>query len=882
MRLAAWLALLAAPSLLGAPARVVESVRLDVGESAQAEYARYVAVEPGRPLDAEAVRRSVTWLYATGHFRDVVVTLQELPGGGLAVVFAPEPIPRLSDVGVEGDRVISSGEARESAALVWGEPLPAQRLERASRDVALELAARGYLEGRVSARVDGAPDAARVVFAIEAGPRARVGVIELTGVPGAPRWKEDLAPGAGEPFELTRAERSAERLREAQRELGYWRARVELGHAYDPATSSVALRFDVVRGPRLRVEFEGDPAPGGLRRRVAEGALEGGLEGDALDEALERLEEHFRQRGHRDARVSYREEARTGETVGVFEVEAGARSEVAGVSLRGDVPPELALPADAVQPGDPVDERRIDALADALADALLSLGYARGRVETELAETGGQIPLVYRITPGPRMLVRTVRIESSIPPPEERQPRELRLREGRPYRLRDLAHARATLLSTYRNAGYLRAEVLPDVELSEDGTAADVTLRVTPGPRTRVGRIVVAGLDRTRESTVRRELTLREGEPLGFADLLESQRRLGSLGVFSRVEIVELNPEATDRRDLLVRVTEAPSVTVAYGLGYSEREKVRASLEVTRYNLRGAGRSVTAFARGSAKGSRFLLTYREPYLFGRRQELLATGFREEDDRDNFDYVRYGGLLQTAVRLSPPEQELRTSLILRYVFQETETFNVEVPCDEVDRQYCSATTSGPSAAILNDTRDDPLDPRRGHFLSADVQWSAEALGGNSYLKAFFQGAFYHRASSRLLVALGARAGLARTFGLGEPLRLPLPERFFAGGAYSIRGFEEDQVEPEGGNALLLGNLEVRLDVTDSFGLAAFSDVGNVYPLVSEIDLGHLRYTAGLGLRYDTAVGPVRIDWGYKLNRRPGESASELHVTIGHAF
>ena len=124
-------------------------------------------------------------------------------------------------------------------------------------------------------------------------------------------------------------------------------------------------------------------------------------------------------------------------------------------------------------------------------------------------------------------------------------------------------------------------------------------------------------------------------------------------------------------------------------------------------------------------------------------------------------------------------------------------------------------------------------------------------------------------------------------------LPLPERFFAGGDYTLRGFAVDTVGPQelgtngelfptGGSGLLLGNAELRRDVGRALTLAAFLDLGNVYPLVSDISLTDLRYSAGLGLRYRTALGPLRLDWGVKLNPRPGESGYHVHLTIGNAY
>jgi outer membrane translocation and assembly module TamA len=124
-------------------------------------------------------------------------------------------------------------------------------------------------------------------------------------------------------------------------------------------------------------------------------------------------------------------------------------------------------------------------------------------------------------------------------------------------------------------------------------------------------------------------------------------------------------------------------------------------------------------------------------------------------------------------------------------------------------------------------------------------------------------------------------------------VPLPERFYAGGDFGPRGFRVDGVGPQaigsdglfyplGGNALLLGGAEMRYNVTHSFQLASFLDIGNVYAEAQEIDLGDLRRSAGVGLRYRTPVGPIRLDWGYVLDHRSGEPRSKFHLTIGHAF
>jgi outer membrane protein insertion porin family len=486
--------------------------------------------------------------------------------------------------------------------------------------------------------------------------------------------------------------------------------------------------------------------------------------------------------------------------------------------------------------------------------------------------------------------VTALEIEEPSPPPSTAASRELRLAAGAPYRVRDVSHDREALLASYRNAGFLQAEVSPEVAFSDDRSEARVKLTVRSGPLTRIDRIVIGGLRKTRPVVVRRELTLKEEQPLSPDDVLESQRRLSALGILDRISITEIDPESVEKRSLAVAAEEGPRSTLAYAIGSAERDIVRGSVEVSRRNLFGMDRSLTAFARGSFRGNRLLTTFREPYLFGRKLELFVTGYREEEDREGFDFVRYGGLMQTAFRL--PQ---RRGLILRFSYQRTYVFNVTAPLDEVDRRFRTSTSAGPSVSVVEDTRDDPLEPRRGRFVGADLQLSHAVFGGDGFLKSFLQAAGYRQIHSGVLLALSARLGVSRTLGARLPDRLPLPDRFFAGGDNTIRGFKLDtagplevsisdpgKLIPTGGNALLLGNAELRFDAGKRFSVAVFSDSGNVYRLVSDLSLDAVRYTAGLGLRYRSALGPMRIDWGYKLDRRPNEPASHFHFTIGNAF
>jgi len=887
--LALALALAQEPAAAAPPLAADEFVRAVRVEAEQPErLLPFIGLVPGRALDREAVRRAVELIFATGRFEDVAVELHRETGeAGVEVVFRPRPAPLLVRVRIEGDRVLSPASAARAARLRPGDPLWSSRLERAARDIGLALARRGHLEALVEPEAVRGPWGAEAVFRIRAGPRVTVRrAVARGGLPTAPL--DDLVrPRPGAVYRKEAAEAAREKMRRRLAAAGHWRAAVELRETYDPGRGAMDLVFDVAPGPRMSLEARGAELPARLLSDVRDLVREGGATSDSLEAGAERIEAHLRGEGHREAIVlATSEKNAAGETV-VYDLQPGPRATVAAVVLRDADP--LLLEGLRTAAGRPLVDAALDEDARLLVARLEDLGHFEARVEPEVADGGGSLPVTFVARPGPRAVVRSVDVESPPLPlsADDRGPEELAVRAGLPYRLRDVARSRDALLSTWRRAGYLDTRVRPEVSLSEARDEARVRLVVEPGPRTIIEHVVLAGLDRTRAVVVEREMVLRPGEPFSFERVLESQRRLSGLGIFERVQIAELDPGRERRRDVVVSVQEAPRTTWSWGVGYSEQDRVRGSVEITRRNLDGLGRTASVFARASVRGSRFLLNLREPWLFGRKLDSFVTGFWEEEDRASFDYNRLGGILQAGRGLGA-----RTSLILRYLYQDTNVFNLEVPIEEIDRQYRTYSVSGPSASIVFDTRDDPLEPKRGLFLGADFQLSADVLGGVSYLRGFFQGASVRRLRADVVFVLSARLGLARTYGDEAPL-LPLPERFFAGGDYGPRGFPVDEVGPgfvgtddefypTGGNALLLGGAEVRYNVTRALQFASFVDTGNVFPETGDLALSDLRWSAGLGLRYRTPIGPVRLDWGYVLDRQPGEHSYRFHLTIGHAF
>jgi outer membrane protein insertion porin family len=365
----------------------------------------------------------------------------------------------------------------------------------------------------------------------------------------------------------------------------------------------------------------------------------------------------------------------------------------------------------------------------------------------------------------------------------------------------------------------------------------------------------------------------------------------------------------------------------------------RGFLGISRRNLWGKNRSVTLFGRVTLRRDspdddatesrgygfhdyRGLFTFREPRAFGTTGDAQFTAFVEQARRTSFDFNRKGLTSDYARRIGP------FTVTGRYTFDYTKVFARRISEEQqllIDRLFPQVRLSKFFGGILRDSRDDVLDPQRGAVIGVDTSVAARTFGSEvGFVKSFFQGFVYRRLPGRgVVVAAGARLGLAAGFAQdvtpvleiatrnplltravdraeAEPSvirELPASERFFAGGDTTVRGFALDRLGsgetlddngfPKGGNGMVIFNLETRAPYWKDLQLVWFLDAGNVYPLATDIRLDEMRVSSGLGFRYRSPIGPLRVDWGWKVSTRllstgGRERSNVLHISLGQAF
>ena len=494
----------------------------------------------------------------------------------------------------------------------------------------------------------------------------------------------------------------------------------------------------------------------------------------------------------------------------------------------------------------------------------------------------------------------------------------------------------------------IRTSPLNPVPSSPGTATSDITFDITEGPQTIVEHVFVSGNVRTRPDVIRRELRFSEGAPLGLDELTESRARLSALGLFRRIQIQQISHGDPSRTDVVVTVEEAPRTTIGYGGGLqidrilrdngdgstSEVYEVgpRGFFEIARRNLGGSNRSIDLYTRVSLRPStasnnstsrfteyRVVATYREPRALGDYADLVGTAAVEQGVRTGFNFSRQGLNAELTRRFS---RQVRASL--RYSIATTHVFDLDPSLLDydvslIDRAFPQVLLSAFSLAVLRDSRDDLLDPQRGALLSVDGTLAARAIGSEvGFTKTFLQGFVYRNLGKpHWVFAGGARLGLANPFprqigsvdengnpvydANGNPVlitvrELPASERFFAGGSTTVRGYAVDTVGvpatitatgvPLGGDATVILNAELRAPVYGPVAGVLFVDAGNVYPRNSDLDLTNLIGSVGTGVRIKSPIGPIRLDIGFKLNRRiiggTRESAYAIHFSIGQAF
>jgi outer membrane protein insertion porin family len=886
-----------------------------VSPPSEASAAAAMQLTLGQPYRQDAVDEGLARLIDTLHEEGLYaaeVKIETMPQPDLhamdiIVHVNSGPRARVQAVQLKNGTEYRDTELLSRLKIKPGRELTSARVSRGTERIRKFLVKKGHLNARASVRrgqYDRAKNTIPLELEVTEGPRVEIAV---TGVKISSGQLKKLVPVYQEgSVDVDLLEEGKRNIRERLERQGYFDAEVEYATATKDAKQSggrtgteEVITYTVERGDRHKlvgIEIEGNHyfSTELLRSRLqiygAGFATRGRFSRRLVESDRDSLLNLYLSNGFLDAKVEVQTldnyKGSEGALLIRFVIQEGKQTRVASLSIEGNhafKEGEL-LPVVSSTPGQPYSDYNV--ATD--RDNILALYYNDGFPNARFTATATPAqPDAAPAADDPAPNGNTPAKESGRKPP------------------------------TGKNGS---TEVQP-------GALMRLTYHIEEGPQTRVKRILVTGYNHTRPGVIRREIRVEQSAPLREGEVVESQRRLYNLGVFNRVTIEPQNPTGTDTdKDVMVLVEEAKRYTIAYGGGFEVQRlasstdptgsqlqaAVRGILEVSKLNVTGRGDSLSLKLRGSTIEDRALLSYSDPNTFANPHYTFQANLYTERSQDinTFSEARY----EASVQLTDKVTRF-TTLQYHYAFRRVvvSDLNNTVAPEEIPLFEQPTLVSEFVVTWARDARDNPADATRGSFNSADFGISDTGIGSSaSFLRFLFQNSTYHPIGRRFSFARSVRLGVLEpyrdTVSLTFPAQttpvqlIPLPERLFAGGGSSLRGFALNQAGPRdstgfpiGGQALLAFNQEFRFPmrlpyIGTALSGALFYDGGNVYSRLARVtfrwsppkpifnpanptvcqynctnELNYFSHTVGIGFRYSTPVGPIRIDLGFPLNR-----------------
>jgi len=457
------------------------------------------------------------------------------------------------------------------------------------------------------------------------------------------------------------------------------------------------------------------------------------------------------------------------------------------------------------------------------------------------------------------------------------------LKSGDPFQRKKIDNSTVALLTHYANNGYLNAEIKPDIKINTETKTALVDFYVTENKQFKIDNVSLTGLDKTRSRVVTRELLFHRGEVINYSRLLESQRNIYMTGLFQSVFVRPVIPAAGDssKKDVLVEVKENMTGEFNVAVGYGSVERARTKVEVFNNNLRGTALKLGVTGKISFVDYGLMTSFTNPWTFGLPLRTDVNLFTEFKDEPGYDLKRHGGRIVVG-------RKFRRNINATVTYRQERTILSNIRVSTIPKDVKTNIRSL-KLDLIRDTRDNLFNPSRGTYYEISNE-----MGGfvTDKIDAFFRvigrAKFFTQIGSKTVLASAVELGWMDA--QGGIMKIPLQERFYAGGPASLRAFEYEKVGPLdrrrvpiGGKLKFVWNpVELRQTIYNMVGGALFVDVGNVWSKPEDVEFKDLRVSLGTGLRINTPIGLARLDYGFNPTPKKDESRGHIYFSMGHAF
>jgi outer membrane protein insertion porin family len=888
-----------------------------------AQLRELLPIQVGQPFKESGIPGAIQRLYSTGEYLDVAVDASPADGG-VTLRFITTAAFFVGKVVVLGAAEPPSTAQLETATrLQLGAPYSAADIDLAKKNIEDSLRRNGFYKASVEARETPHADTRQmdIEFVIHAGARARFDGVQVTGNTGrtqveivhATGWRNPFSTRGWKQFTEARLDDGVNGVRSSFQKHNRLLVKVTLtGLDYHAATNTVTPSLDIDPGPLVLVKVVGMKLSRGHLKQLIPIYQERSVDKDLLVEGRRNLIEYLQAEGYFDATADFDlSSTNSGEEVITYTVKLGSPHNLAHLELSGNKYFTTAalrrrmyvMPATAVRYRHgrySPDYLRQD--LSTIRDLYRSNGFrdvrVNARTEDNYRGKRGHLAVYLTIAEGPQWFVSRLNLEGIPQADRDALRPELRLSPGEPYSDIGVASDRDLVLSHFFNNGYEDATFDYVATPDEAVQRVDITYTVHPGSRRYVRGVLLSGLHETRPSLVSKRISVHAGDPVSQVKMNESQRRLYDLGIFARVQTAFQNPDGQEPdKYVLYDMDEARKYSLTFGFGAeiarigggatdlsnpagAEGFSPQIKIGISRINFLGLGHTLSLQTQVSTFEQLGLFTYLAPQFRGNDKIDLQFSVLYDYSHDvrTFTDRREEASIQFSQRRSRA-----LTFQYRFLYRKADVIGTPLVSPELIPLLSQPVRVGVlSLGIIDDRRDNPVDPHRGIYTTLDLGVAAGLFGASTdYGRVIFRNATYHQITKSIVLARSTYFGDLARFG-GET-DIPLAERFFSGGSTTDRGFPDNQAGPRdpitgfpiGGTALLMNTVELRFPlIGDNIGGVLFHDMGNVYSDLSDLslryhqdnlqDFNYAVQTAGFGVRYHTPIGPLRFDLAFSPN------------------
>jgi outer membrane protein insertion porin family len=862
-----------------------------------------IMVKPGDHLTGPAIRDGIATLYLKGIFKDIRV--EAFPDNdGVRLEYIVTPITIVDEIAIHGNSAVLTGKIQDALAGIEGRELRDEKLSSVKSDLLALYQAEGFYDATVAFRSTPLKEPHRVALHVDIDEARPTRIAEITFSGNTVFSDKDLRKvmKSKKGSRLRREillDADMEAILNKYSDKGYPAAK--------PGPVDISFRDNEAfvhvqgnEGPLVTVGFTGNRefSSGKLRQTLLIWS-EHDFSDSVIDSSMDKIKSLYREKGYADVTMDVKKSGQQDRIDLEFTVHEGPRVIMKGIAIRGntaftakEIKKQMALRESGWFKSRPFREDLLGDDVEHLRNRYLDAGYLSAAVNQNTVRSGDKQAAVVNleIIEGPQTWAGDISFEGNSAFTTAELLDKMSLKQGAPFNERLVDEDKYRILMMYSNKAYLYARV--DVEKTPRDVTVDVHYRITEDLPVSIGKIILRGNVRTRDDVIMRELLVKPGDTYNYGAILKSQQRIYRFGYFRLARFDPVHPgEKEYITDMLFTVEERPAGAMEFGVGYGDLDRLRGFAEVSYRNLWGTARYSSVRYEQSDILKRAIFNFQQPWFLGRNLENKFSLVWSDSERLNSDTREiYYKTRKTVASFGVEKTYENLKPSLTYQFENVVNYDVLQAAQLTPEDSGRVLVSSLSPALIWDLRDDVFNPRKGALYGIVLKEALRELGSQAdFSKLTVQGSWFLPIETTV-VALSARAGMAWPF--RDTAEVPIHERFYVGGSTTVRGFRQDAVGPSvvgpdgepiptGGSSMAVLNLELRVNPGEGFGVVFFSDAGNVWP-GQEINEKNIRSSFGAGIRYGTPVGPLRIDYGQKIHKLPGESPGELHFNIGNTF